>query len=238
MSALRAAPDHESAAAHSSSDGAHGLSVAGRALTRQGRATMDRVLDAALAVFARYGLRGSRLDQIAAEAGLSKTNLLYYVRSKDELYLAVLRRTLDMWLEPLRAFDASSDPRRAITGYIERKLDYSRDFPQASRLFAFEIMAGAPVLSALLSGDLKSIVAEKTAIMNRWIEDGRMRRIDPMHLIFMIWATTQHYADFAAQIRAVAGADLDDEAFFRRARGELVERLTVGLFSQAHPRAS
>jgi TetR/AcrR family transcriptional regulator len=231
MSALREAAEQDHAGHDASpQDHAHGVSVAGRALTRQGRAAMDRVLDGALHVFARYGLHGGRLEQIAKAAGLSKTNLLYYVRSKDELYLAVLRRTLDMWLEPLRAFDASSDPRQAITGYIERKLDYSRDHPEASRLFAFEIMAGAPVLSALLSSDLKGIVAEKTAIMTRWMEDGRMRRIDPMHLIFMIWATTQHYADFGAQIRAVAGRDLGDEAFFAKARRELVDRLTAGLF--------
>jgi TetR/AcrR family transcriptional regulator len=219
----------ESAAA-AQRETAHGTSVAGRALTRQGRVTMDRVLDAALQVFGRYGLRGTRLDQIAAEAGLSKTNLLYYVRSKDELYLAVLRRTLDMWLEPLRAFDSQSDPKQAITGYIERKLDYSRDFPEASRLFALEIMSGAPVLSALLSGDLKGIVASKAAIMQDWMEAGRMKSADPLHLIFMIWATTQHYADFASQIRAVAGADLGDPAFFDRTRREIVERLTTGLF--------
>jgi TetR/AcrR family transcriptional regulator len=211
-------------------DSDHGLSVAGRALTRQGRVTMERVLDAALGIFARFGLRGSRLEQIAEAAGLSKTNLIYYVRSKDELYLAVLSRTLDMWLEPLRAFDAASDPRAAIVGYIERKLEYSRDYPEASRVFALEIMAGAPILSAILSSDLKTIVADKTAIMQRWIDQGRMQRIDPVHLIFMIWATTQHYADFAAQTRAVAGTDLRDPAFFEATRRSVVTRLTSGLF--------
>jgi TetR/AcrR family transcriptional regulator len=211
-------------------DPAHGTSLAGRALTRQGRATLDRVLDAALAVFARYGLRGSRLDQIAEEARLSKTNLLYYVRSKDELYLAVLTRTLDMWLEPLRAFETASDPRNAITAYIERKLEYSRDYPEASRVFALEIMAGAPVLSTLLSSDLKTIVSEKTALMQSWIEEGRMAPIDPVHLIFMIWATTQHYADFAAQTKAVSGADLTDQTFFEQTKDAVVGRLTAGLF--------
>jgi TetR/AcrR family transcriptional regulator len=211
-------------------DEAPGKSVSGRALTRQGRQTMERVLDAGLSIFARYGLRGSRLEQIAEEAGLSKTNLIYYIGTKDELYLAVLRRTLDMWLEPLQDFAEQSDPKAALVGYIERKMEYSRDYPEASRLFAIEIMSGAPMLSRYLTEDLKTVVANKASIMNRWIEEGKMRPIDPTHLIFMIWALTQHYADFASQIYAVSGQNLKDPAYFLSTRNAVVERLTAGLF--------
>jgi TetR/AcrR family transcriptional regulator len=212
------------------SDEAHGKSVSGRPLTRQGRQTMERVLDAALSVFARYGLRGSRLEQIAEEAGLSKTNLIYYIGTKDELYLAVLRRTLDMWLEPLQDFAEQSDPKAALVGYIEKKMEYSRDYPEASRLFALEIMSGAPMLSRYLTQDLKEIVAFKASIITRWMEEGKMKPSEPTHLIFMIWALTQHYADFASQIRSVAGADLKDPAYFASARDAVVDRLTAGLF--------
>ena len=204
-----------------------------RALTKQGKLNQSRILDAALTVFAQYGLRGSRLDQIAEAAGLSKTNLLYYVRSKDELYLAVLSRTLSMWLEPLEAFDNDSNPRAAITSYIERKLEYSRDYPEASRLFAYEIMQGAPILNLLLENDLKQLVDAKTEIMKRWIAEGRMNKADPRQVIFVIWATTQHHADFAAQTRAVTGMDLSDPNFFEQTRQALVSCLTCGLFD--HP---
>jgi TetR/AcrR family transcriptional regulator len=202
----------------------------GRTMTRQGKANKERILDAALSVFAAYGLRGSRLDQIADTAGFSKTNMLYYVKSKDELYIQVLSRTLELWLEPLNAFDAASDPRQAVTGYIIRKLELSRDMPEASRLFAYEIMQGAPMLGRILRDDLKATVDSKVALMQRWIDEGKMAKTDPMHLIFMIWATTQHYADFATQMRAVAGTDLTDEVFFHEAKKMLVGRLTGGLF--------
>jgi TetR/AcrR family transcriptional regulator len=211
-------------------DRLHKDSGSARTMTRQGRETAERVLDAALSIFASYGLRGSRLDQIAEAAGLSKTNLLYYARSKDELYRAVLERTLSIWLEPLKALDASSDPQAAITAYIERKLEYSRDFPEASRLFAQEIMSGAEALQGLLATDLRSLVEAKAAIMRRWMSEGRMTRIDPVQFIFLIWATTQHYADFSAQVKSVVGRDLADPAFFNEARTALVERLTAGLF--------
>jgi TetR/AcrR family transcriptional regulator len=207
-------------------------SATGRPLTRLGRENRERILDAGLAVFSRYGLRGSRLEEIADGAGLSKTNLLYYVRSKDDLYLAVLERTLDMWLEPLKAFDETSDPREAITAYIERKLELSRDFPDASRLFAQEILQGAPVLRGRLETDLRGIIAEKSALMKRWIATGRMGPCDPVQWIFMVWAVTQHHADFAVQTEAVTGSGLADPAFFAAARSAIVTRLTAGLFPE------
>lgn len=50
-----------------------------------------------------------------------------------------------------------------------------------------------------LTGDLKALVDEKSAIVSGWIDRGKLAPVDPQHLIFMIWATTQHYADFATR---------------------------------------
>jgi TetR/AcrR family transcriptional regulator len=197
-------------------------------LSRTGEANAERILDAALKVFAAYGFRGARIEEIAAASGLSKPNLLYYFRSKEALYGAVLRRTLEMWLETLRELDARSDPRQALTAYIERKLAYSRSHPAASRLFAMEVMQGAPHLDRALSGTLRDLVEAKTRTIEGWIGAGLMRPIDPKHLIFAIWATTQHYADFAPQIRAITGESLDDQAFYEGTRRTLTTILLDG----------
>ncbi len=186
--------------------------------TRGGEANRVRILDAALTVFATDGFAGARIDAIADLAGLSKPNLLYYFRTKADLYLAVLRRTLDMWLVPLAEMDTESDPVAALTGYVTRKLEYARDFPQASRLFAMEVMRGAPVLHSILENDLKRIVASRAALLERWMDAGQLPRRDPLHLLFLIWATTQHYADFAAQVKALTGQSLDDPGLFAEAR--------------------
>lgn len=186
--------------------------------TRGGEANVERILDAALAVFAVDGFAGARIDAIAERAGLSKPNLLYYFRTKADLYLAVLRRTLDMWLVPLAEMDTQSDPVAALTGYVTRKLEYARDYPEASRLFAMEVMRGAPILNAVLENDLKRLVASRSALLTRWMEAGHLPRRDPVHLLFMIWATTQHYADFSTQVQALTGRTLDDPAFFAEAR--------------------
>ena len=151
------------------------------------------ILSAALDTFSQFGFHGTRLEQIAELAGVSKTNLLYYFPSKEALYIAVLRQILDIWLAPLKAFREDFAPLAAIKEYIRLKLEVSRDYPQASRLFCMEMLAGAPLLMDELTGDLKALIDEKSALIAGWVKSGKLAPIDPQHLIFMIWASTQHY---------------------------------------------
>jgi TetR/AcrR family transcriptional regulator len=192
-----------------------------RRRTRIQAANEEKILDAALEVFSTWGYRGATVDQIAALAGMTKPNLLYYFRRKEDIYLAVLERTHEMWLEPLEHLDPAGDPATEIAAYVDRKLEMSRDNPKASRLFAMEILQGAPVLGATLSGRLKTLVDEKAAVIQGWIAAGHLAPVDPYHLIFMIWATTQHYADFDAQIRAVLGQRTDARDHFGTAKATM-----------------
>lgn len=195
-----------------------------RKRTRIQLANEARILDAGLDVFSTYGFRGATVDQIAARAGMTKPNLLYYFRRKEGIYLAVLRRTLEEWLQPLEHLSAEGDPAAEISAYIDRKLELSRESPAASRLFAMEIMQGAPVLKSVLTGRLKKLVDEKAAVIRSWTKAGKLAPVDPYHLIFMIWATTQHYADFEVQIRALLGDRASRPEHFETARLTL-ERL-------------
>ncbi|MCU0902721.1 MAG: TetR family transcriptional regulator C-terminal domain-containing protein [Tabrizicola sp.] len=167
------------------------------------------ILDAALEVFSLHGFRGATLDQIAEVAGLSKPNLLYYFPSKEAVHKILLTGLLDTWLDPLRSMNPAGDPQSEIMGYVRRKLDLARDYPRESRLFATEILQGAPRMREAIEGDLRALVAEKAEVLARWMDEGRIARVDPVHLIFSIWALTQHYADFDVQVRAVLGPDHD-----------------------------
>ncbi|MFC3087620.1 TetR family transcriptional regulator C-terminal domain-containing protein [Tabrizicola soli] len=169
----------------------------------------ELILDAALEVFSLHGFRGATLDQIAEVAGLSKPNLLYYFPSKEAVHKVLLTGLLDSWLDPLREMDPEGDPLAEILAYVRRKLEMSRDFPRESRLFAGEILQGAPRMREAIEGDLRDLVAGKSRILSRWMEEGRIARVDPVHLIFSIWALTQHYADFEVQVRAVLGPEHD-----------------------------
>jgi len=181
--------------------------------TRIQRENRERILDAALEVFSAHGFRGSTIDQIAGKAGMSKPNLLYYFRRKQDIYEAVLAHVLDIWLDPLRELDPAGDPLSEITGYIRRKIDMSRTNPRESRLFANEVIQGAPRIRKLLEGELKCLVDDKAEVLVGWMREGRLTTVDPRHLIFSIWATTQHYADFDVQVRAVLPNERREERF-------------------------
>jgi TetR/AcrR family transcriptional regulator len=180
-----------------------------RPRTRIQARNQETILQAALDVFSTHGFRGATLDQIADVAGLSKPNLLYYFASKDAIYARLLTGLLDTWLDPLRAMNPDGDPVAELLGYVRRKLDLARDFPRESRLFANEIIQGAPRMQSAITVDLAALVAEKSVILTTWMNQGRIARLHPAHLIFSIWALTQHYADFDFQVRAVLadGAD-------------------------------
>ncbi|NHB77178.1 TetR family transcriptional regulator C-terminal domain-containing protein [Rhodobacter calidifons] len=185
------------------------MSSSARPRSRIQQKNREVILDAALEVFSLHGFRGATLDQIAEVAGLSKPNLLYYFPSKEAVHKALLTGLLDTWLDPLRAMDPAGDPVQEVLAYVRRKLDLARDYPRESRLFAGEILQGAPRMREAIEGDLRALVAEKARVLTDWMDQGRIARVDPVHLIFSIWALTQHYADFDVQVRAVLGPGHD-----------------------------
>ncbi len=193
--------------------------------TRIQKKNHEAILEAALEVFSSEGYRGATLDQIATTAGLSKPNVLYYFASKEAIYTELLSRLLETWLAPLVALDPEGEPIEELLGYVSRKLEMSREYPRESRLFANEIVQGAPRILAQIEGPLRSLVHEKAKIIEGWVERGQIARIDPYHLVFSIWATTQHYADFDTQIRGILTPEKDEhlddaatylEALYRR----------------------
>ena len=187
----------------------------------------ELIREAALDVFSAHGFRGATLDQIAEAAGLSKPILLYYFESKEAIHAELMDRLLDTWLNPLREMDPDGDPLTELRGYIQRKLEASRDYPRESRLFANEILQGAPRLGSELSGPLRALVEDKSAVLRQWMAQGRIVRMDPQHLIFAIWAVTQHYADFDVQVQAVLGSN--DEARFHDAAATIETLFFKGL---------
>jgi TetR/AcrR family transcriptional regulator len=197
--------------------------------TRIQREKQDIILDAALNIFSLHGFRGATIDQIAEAAGMSKPNLLYYFASKEEIHRRLMTEMLDLWLDPLRELDAEGDPIPELRSYIRRKIEMARDFPRESRLFANEMLQGAPHAIDVLEGELKDLVDDKARVIEAWMEQGKLARTDPYHLIFSIWATTQHYADFDVQVRAVLGKDRGGEGRFEDAARYLEHLFMDGL---------
>lgn len=200
-----------------------------RGRTRIQKEKREVILEAALEVFSTNGFRGSTIDQIAEAAGMSKPNLLYYFRRKEDIHETLMHRLLETWLAPLKELDNIGDPMTELRSYIRRKLEMARDFPRESRLFANEILQGAPRIMPMLEGELKTLVDEKVEVIKGWMRSGKVAQADPWHLIFAIWATTQHYADFDVQVRAVLGSDRGGEGRFEDAARFLEQLFVEGL---------
>ena len=186
------------------------------------------IIEAAERVFAGAGFGGATMAEIAKAAGLPKPNLHYYFGSKKALYRAVLERTLREWLEPADCIVASADPRTALEDYIRGKMRLSFARPYASRVWANELLHGAPELRTTLVRTLRPLMRSKVAVLDRWIAEGRMAPVDSSHLFFTIWAATQTYADFEVQICAVLGRRRLDRAAQARATEHVVALILRG----------
>lgn len=174
----------------------------------QGRIRQEnekRIMKAAEKIFAQNGFRGATTAAIADEAGLPKANIHYYFGTKSELYRAVVDDIVELWLSSFREITAEDDPASTLADYIRAKMELSKNRPEASRVFANELIRGAPRIKSYLSGDLKKWVERKVSILDTWIEQGKMASVDSERLIFHIWAMTQTWADFEVQWAAVMG---------------------------------
>lgn len=186
------------------------------------------ILEAAERVFARGGFQGATMVDIAQEAGLSKSNVHYYFGTKADIYRAVLANILRLWLAETDRITPGADPREALSHYIRAKMRLTAARPEASRVFANEVLHGAPEIGDFLRGTLRRLVAEKAAVIEGWIEQGRIAAVDPVHLFISLWALTQTYADFEVQVCALLGRPALGGADYRRATAHVLNLLLRG----------
>lgn len=176
---------------------------ASKSMTRIQRQKSEQILTAALDAFSTYGFNGASINVIAQRAKLTTPNLLYYFPSKDAIRRELLERALHLWMAPLSMINPKGDPVEEIGLYVKRKLEVSKNFPRESKFFAHEVLRGLAEPREEIFRALKNLYRVKLAMIEDWIKQGKIAPVDPHHLMYSIWATTQHYADFEAQIREV-----------------------------------
>lgn len=201
---------------------------AGKPAGRIRQKNEELILSAAAEEFARYGYKGTSMNAIALRAGLPKANLHYYFNSKLGLYVEVMRHILELWDNAFDHLTVDDDPATALTNYIRIKMEFSRKQPQASKIFAMEVISGCECLSSHFNQDYRDWFRGRTAVFEGWIAAGKMDAVDPMHLIFLIWSSTQHYADFSDQIRRITGQKRVTKDDFARATDNLIRVILKG----------
>lgn len=161
------------------------------------------ILDAAEKLFSQAGYDGASMSMIAKEASVPKANVLYYFKTKDNLYEATLDRIVGGWNLGLENVTVEDDPALTLYRYIKLKIKLAIENPKLSRLFASEVIRGAPYLQNYFRNNTRPWIKEITALFQAWIDAGKMNNVDPNHILFAIWSTTQYYADFQAEVLVV-----------------------------------
>jgi len=200
------------------------LRPAGR--TRQ--KNVQAIIAAAEVEFARHGYKGTSMNAIALAANLPKANLHYYFSNKLGLYIAVLSNILDLWDQSFSGLAVEDDPATALAAYIRTKMEFSRRRPLASRVFAMEMISGGEHLSSHFNQDYLDWFRGRAAVLQAWIDAGKMDPVDPVHLIFLLWSSTQHYADFTSQIARLSGRRRLTREDYERAADSLVQLILKG----------
>ncbi len=204
----------------------------GNPAAREGRIREEnerQILDGAEIIFSEFGYGGATISKIAEYVELPAANIHYYFHTKQALYERVVERIFYVWLDAAKALDEVDDPIVAITLYIHRKMDLSRQRPSGSKVWANEIIQGAPVMQGFLETKLREWTASRTRLIQKWIEDGKMNPVDPNHLLFLIWSATQHYADFGHQILILNNGEPLTDEYWKNAKETVSEIVLRGI---------
>ncbi|MBU1285493.1 MAG: TetR/AcrR family transcriptional regulator [Pseudomonas sp.] len=188
----------------------------------------EAIIKAAEEEFAKHGFKGTSMNTIAQNVGLPKANLHYYFNNKLGLYQAVLVNILELWDSTFNNLTVDDDPATALASYIRGKMEFSRRHPKASRIYAMEVISGGEHLSHMLNQDYQDWFRGRATVLEAWSAAGKMDPVDPVHLIFLMWSSTQHYADFASQICRVTGRSRLVKADYEEAADQLIAIILKG----------
>ncbi len=184
------------------------------------------ILKAAEKEFLKHGFEGASIKSIAEQANIPRANVHYYYKNKEAIYGDILSRILELWDDAI--IESSDDPYLVLSEYIRAKVLFAKTNADASRIFASEIIHGAPRLKEYLATDFKVWIDRVTAIIQGWIDQGKMDPINPLYLMFCIWGATQHYADFGTQVTAAMGKKKLSNKDFDEVADTLIQLILKG----------
>jgi len=187
------------------------------------------IFNAAKKEFVTYGFKGASIKRIAERANIARANIHYYFKDKTDLYQQLLSNIIDVWNTDYDTLNAEQDPKVALSAYIRAKVMHSKNDPDSSRIFASELIHGAPILNDYLNTDFKTWLQTKVAVIEIWIEKGLIDQINPHHLLFLIWSSTQHYADFNVQVLAALGKNAMNDDDFEEVVTSVTQIILKGL---------
>ena len=188
-----------------------------------------KILDAAEFVFGHFGFRGATTALIAKKASIAKPHIYYYFEDKEDLYRAILERAMNMWARDIDNLDTTADIQTILTQYIHKKVDFSRDHPDLSRIYANEVISGAQYIGSFVEKVSTPLLLAKVKTVEEWAASGAIRPISAVDMFFCIWAMTQAYADFSSQMIIMKQKRQLEQADYDAAKATIVQLVLGGL---------
>lgn len=185
------------------------------------------ILAAATAEFARYGLGGARVDQIAVRAGANKRMLYYYFGDKDALFRAVLEAAYAEIRDAERALRLlDAPPEEAIAALVRFTFRYYIEHPEfvtllnSANLHRARHIKGSKRARALNS----PLIALIEAILERGKREKVFRSgVDPVQLYISIAALGYFYLGNAHTLSAIFGRNLAAKRELERRAAHIVD---------------
>lgn len=200
---------------------------------RDPEATQRKILVAARQEFAKYGLAGARVDEIAAHAGVNKQLLYHYFGDKDSLFLAVLEWIYEEIRAPERQLNLQGlSPDKAIRKLIESSFDHLAEHPDFVALLNDENRHGARHVrqSKKLAEMHSPLVSMIAAFLAEGVRAGLFRRgINPMHLYISMAGLSYFFFSNTPTLSAIFSQDLASDAAKRARRKHVVDLIMHSL---------
>lgn len=197
--------------------------------TKHREQVIANIKSSAEIVFAEHGYSGASFGKIAAQAGIPKSNVVYYFSNKETLYRYVVEDIFNVWRQAADSIHVDNDPIQALGDYIDTKIDLAKQRPYGSKVWANEIIQGAPIVQDYLENELRSWTEDREKVIQTWIDRGQIKPVSPKHLLYLIWSGTQHYADFQHQIETLNSGKPFADSDWESAKKELRQIVLGGL---------
>ncbi|MGN1001821.1 MAG: TetR/AcrR family transcriptional regulator [Oscillospiraceae bacterium] len=172
--------------------------------------TRRRILDGALAEFARQGYGASSLNTICAAQGISKGIIYHYFKNKDELYLACVEECFGLLTEFLRENRPSQGPVKAqLEAYFSARQSFFRARPVYQPLFCEAVVSPPSHLAAEIQARRQAFDALNIRILENLLLPLPLR---PGVTMAEVVDTFRHYQDFinaTEQTAAMSARDFE-----------------------------
>ena len=142
--------------------------------------TVVRILDAAESLFAENCFAGTRMDDIAAKAGVNKATLYYHIGGKEKIYEVVLYRHIKTFADVLeKRLEGHDDPVEGLLEIVRHHAEASIADDRVSRTVAHELAGGSPRMTPDIVAQYARVYAAMVRVMTAGAASGRLRKINP-----------------------------------------------------------